>query len=176
MERRKFIAAGLAGTALSCGRGSRSQWRFFTAGEARTIEAVCGRIVPEDQDPGAVRAGVAVFLDRQLTGFYKSLQKTYRQGIASLDRISASAAGRAFADLPADSQTAVLHRMEQDPETKPFFEMLVAHTMQGFYGSPRHGGNRDRVSWKMLGVAYPPVRGRLRYDLADPTAGELPWR
>jgi gluconate 2-dehydrogenase gamma chain len=38
--------------------------------------------------------------------------------------------------------------------------MLVAHAMQGFYGDPRHGGNRERVSWKMLGVASPPVRGR----------------
>ncbi|MFN7998577.1 MAG: gluconate 2-dehydrogenase subunit 3 family protein [Bryobacteraceae bacterium] len=176
MERRKFIAAGLAGTALSCGRGSRSPWRFFTLEEARTIEAVCGRIVPEDQDPGAVRAGVAVFLDRQLTGFYKPLQKIYRQGIAALDRMSAAAAGHPFAELSADSQIAMLHRVEQDPQTKPFFDMLVAHTMQGFYGSPRHGGNRDRVSWKMLGVAYPPVRGRLRYDLVDPTAGEQPWR
>jgi gluconate 2-dehydrogenase gamma chain len=48
--------------------------------------------------------------------------------------------------------------------------------MQGFYGDPRHGGNRDRVSWKMLGVPYPPVRGRLRYDLTDPAKGEQPWR
>jgi gluconate 2-dehydrogenase gamma chain len=50
--------------------------------------------------------------------------------------------------------------MERNPNTKPFFDMLVAHTMQGFYGDPRHGGNRERASWKMLGVASPPVRGR----------------
>jgi hypothetical protein len=24
--------------------------------------------------------------------------------------------------------------------------------MQGFYGSPTHGGNRDEASWKMLGI------------------------
>jgi gluconate 2-dehydrogenase gamma chain len=30
--------------------------------------------------------------------------------------------------------------------------MVVDHTMQGFYGSPAHGGNRDEASWKMLGV------------------------
>jgi len=159
MDRRRFIVAGLAGTAVGCAR-SKSPWRFFSVDEARTVEAVCAHIVPEDRDPGAVKAGVLVYIDRQLTGFYKPLQKTYRQGIAALDRESMGLAGRAFADLSAASQLDVLHRMEQNPETKAFFDMLVAHSMQGFYGDPRHGGNRERVSWKMLGVASPPVRGR----------------
>ena len=140
------------------------------------MEALCGHIIPEDQDPGAVRAGVVVFMDRQLTRFYKPLQKAYREGIAAVERESAAFGGRGFAQLPADSQLAVMRRIEQDPETKPFFDLLVAHAMQGFYGDPRHGGNRDRASWKMLGVASPPVRGRLRYDFTDPEGGERPWR
>ncbi len=43
--------------------------------------------------------------------------------------------------------------------------MVLAHTMQGFYGSPRHGGNRDYASWRMLRVPASPVRGRIQYDL-----------
>jgi gluconate 2-dehydrogenase gamma chain len=159
MYRRRFIVAGLAGSALGCAR-SKSPWRFFSIEEARTVEAVCAQIVPEDRDPGAVRAGVVVFIDRQLTGFYKPLQKTYRQGIAAIDRESVRAAGHPFANLSAGAQLDALRRIERNPDLKPFFDMLVAHTMQGFYGDPRHGGNRERVSWKMLGVASPPVRGR----------------
>jgi gluconate 2-dehydrogenase gamma chain len=159
MDRRKFIVAGLAGTAVSCAR-SKSQWRFFSTPEAHTLEAVCAHIIPQDQDPGAVQAGVVVFIDRQLTCFYKPLQKTYRLGIAAIDRESANSAGRAFAELPAASQLDVLRRIERNAETKPFFDMLVAHAMQGFYGDPRHGGNHERASWKMLGVASPPLRGR----------------
>jgi gluconate 2-dehydrogenase gamma chain len=159
MDRRRFIVAGLAGTAVGCAR-SKSPWRFFSVPEARTIEAVCAHIIPRDQDPGAVEAGVVVFIDRQLTGFYKPLQKAYRQGIAAIDRESMHIAGRAFAHLAAASQLDVLRRIERNPETKPFFDLLVAHAMQGFYGDPRHGGNRERASWKMLGVASPPVRGR----------------
>ncbi len=159
MDRRRFIVAGLAGTAASCGR-SKSPWRFFSVQEARTVEAVCAHIIPQDQDPGAVEAGVVVFIDRQLSGFYKPLQKAYRQGIAALDRESVNSASHAFADLPAASQLDVLRRIERNPELKPFFDMLVAHAMQGFYGDPRHGGNRERASWKMLGVASPPLRGR----------------
>lgn len=151
---------------VACGRRG-SPWRFFTVEEARTLEAVCAQIIPEDQDPGAVKAGVVRFMDAQLTRFYKPLQKTYRRGIAQIDQASIDVAGKPFAELPAAQQLAVLHHIETDPELKPFFDLLVAHTMQGFYGDPRHGGNWDRVSWKMVGLPCPPVRGR---------GGAQPWR
>jgi len=174
LPRRTFIAAGLAGSTMACGQ-RKSHWRFFTSEEARIVAAICGQIIPEDQDPGAVTAGVVHFIDIQLTRFYKALQKTYRLGIPQIDRESIRVTGKKFVDLPAGSQLALLQRIEKNAELRPFFDLLVAHTMQGFYGDPRHGGNRDRVSWKMLGVPYPPVRGRLRYDLTNLAKSEPPW-
>lgn len=174
MQRRKFLAAGIAGATVACSRRI-TPWRFFTLEEARTVEALCAQIIPEDQDAGAITAGVVPFLDKQLTGFYKPLQKTYRSGIAAIDRKSIEFSGKQFADLAAGSRLDLLQHIEKDPDLKPFFSLLIDHCMQGFYGDPRHGGNRDRVSWKMLGVPYPPVRGRLRYDLTDPAKGEKPW-
>jgi gluconate 2-dehydrogenase gamma chain len=41
--------------------------------------------------------------------------------------------------------------------------------MQGFYGDPRHGGNRAGVGWKVVGLRYPPIRGRLKYDVNKST-------
>ena len=41
--------------------------------------------------------------------------------------------------------------------------MIRDHTMQGFYGSPRHGGNKGYASYKMLGLEYPRVIGQNRY-------------
>jgi len=35
--------------------------------------------------------------------------------------------------------------------------------MQGFYGSPRHGGNRNYASYKMMGLEYPRLIGQNRY-------------
>ena len=172
MRRRTFLAAGIAGSAAACSRRRKSSCRFFNSEEARTVEAVCAQIIPEDQDPGATTAGVVQFVDKQLSGFYKPLRKTYRMGIAAIDRKSVEFAGKKFADLPAGSQLDLLKRIEKDPDLKPFFSLLIEHSMQGFYGDPRHGGNRDRVSWKMLGVSYPPVRGRLRYDFTNPAKGE----
>ena len=48
-----------------------------------------------------------------------------------------------------------------------FFELLRRHTMESYYGSPRHGGNRDAVSWRMLGLDEPPLRGRAQYDFTS---------
>jgi gluconate 2-dehydrogenase gamma chain len=53
-----------------------------------------------------------------------------------------------FLEMNAAQQIEVLQKLERDP----FFEMLVDHTMQGFYGSPEHGGNLDEASWKMMGI------------------------
>ena len=38
--------------------------------------------------------------------------------------------------------------------------------MQGFYGSPRHGGNKDYASYRMLGLDYPNIIGQNRYGVA----------
>ena len=59
---------------------------------------------------------------------------------------------------PAD-RGAVLTAMETGQaqfdglEAKPFFEALLQSAMEGFFADPVYGGNRNKVSWKMVG--YP---------------------
>jgi gluconate 2-dehydrogenase gamma chain len=131
------------------------------------MEAVAERFIPADRDPGARDAQVIHFLDRQLTRHYRRHQKAYREGLAALDGKARSAHGKTFVELDATAQDALLAAMEKGSgDEKQIFEMWLAHTMQGFYGNPRHGGNRDAVSWRMLGVPPIPVRGRLHYNAA----------
>jgi gluconate 2-dehydrogenase gamma chain len=151
------VSAAVAGSAISCGR-NKGPWHVFTAEEAHTVEAITAQIIPRDQDAGALEAGVVDFIDRQLAGHYAEFQKTYRDGIAKTDQVSLAMASGRFVDLPFDQQTKVLKAIEK--KEKEFFSLIVAHTMQGFYGDGRHGGNRDHVSWAMLGVPNPPIRGR----------------
>lgn len=163
MNRRRFLraaasAAGLA--AASC--GSRPRGPSLRASEMATLEAICEQIVPADQDPGAAWAGVAKYIDRQLAGFYRQYRQVYLAGLAEADR----RAGGSFVRVPAERQREILREMEKDETTKAFFALVVSHTMQGFYGDPRHGGNRNYCSWRMLGVPPTPVRGRDQYDLA----------
>lgn len=179
LSRRKFLQAALVaatatGAGVACG-GSKSPWRFLTVDEARTLAAACHQIIPPDEDPGAAWAGVVNYIDRQLCGHLRDLQDSYRLGIAAMNKSSHLLHGRDFATLPDSKQIELLAKMERGqapPEawqkisSTEFFSVLVDHTMQGFYGDPRHGGNRERVSWKMVGLSYPPIRGRLQYDVS----------
>ncbi len=161
-KRRTFLSAGVA-AAVSCRSGPHGpNWRFFTNEEGRTVDAVCECLIPEDRDPGARQAGVVDYIDIQLTKALKKHQRAYRQGIAMVDATARKRFGKSFADLDSGQQADVLDDVEQN--AKPFFQLILAHTQQGFYGDPRHGGNRNRASWKMLGLPYPQIRGRQRYD------------
>lgn len=120
-----------------------SAWITLTPSEAQWLDALCEQIIPADHDPGARDAGVVHYIDRQLAGPLKRFRAAYRDGLAELQRARPD-----FLTLSFDEQTAYLKTIE----TSPFFLMVVDHTMQGFYGDPKHGGNRGRASWKMLKI------------------------
>jgi gluconate 2-dehydrogenase gamma chain len=177
LKRRKFLkvaaAAAASGSVISCSR-AKGPWRFFTDGEAKTVAAICDRIIPEDQDPGATRTGVVNYIDRQLMLYFKNFQDLYRNSISAIEKTAGKLHGKGFTSLTAAQQTELLVLLENNkaPDDiwrnipqREFFSLVVDHTMQGFYGNPRHGGNRDAASWKMLGVPEPPIRGRLQYEL-----------
>jgi gluconate 2-dehydrogenase gamma chain len=75
--------------------------------------------------------------------------------------------GTGFADTTADQQLQIVLALDKD--NRAFFDLIRQHTMEGYYGSPRHGGNRDAVSWRMLKLDQPPLRGRAQYDLRKGT-------
>jgi gluconate 2-dehydrogenase gamma chain len=152
----------VCGALTSC-RRQETGWRFLTGGEAKTLEAICEQIIPADQTPGAAWAGVVNFIDRQLIGPYRRQQARYRAGLLEIDQSSIGKFGKNFAALELQQQTVLLESLTGS--AKRFFSTVIAHTMQGYYGDPRHGGNRDAVSWRMLGVPVIPVRGRNRYEL-----------
>ena len=172
VDRRGFLKTGAvaaAATAAACGKPT-SRWRALTEEEAKTLVAACDQIIPPDQDPGAAQAGVVSFVDRQLATRQQKERPTWQAGLRGLEATSRRRYGKPFAELPFDAQTAVLQDVEKGAVEAAdwdgvlptaFFALLREHTMMGFYGDPRHGGNKDRVSWRMLGVPDPPIRGRL---------------
>lgn len=172
VDRRGFLktsATAAAATTVACS-APEGRWRALTNAEAETLAAACEQIVPADDDPGATEAGVVVFIDRQLATREKDQLGTWQQGVRSLDATAQQRKGALFAELPFEEQRALLRDVEAgqvpaavwgelDPQA--FFGRLVHYTMMGFYGDPRHGGNRQHVSWRMLGVPPAPIRGRL---------------
>lgn len=164
MNRRRFLT-GTAGAALA-GSGCRrepSSYRSLTDAEAATLGALCDQIIPPDQDPGAQWAGAVRYIDIQLTRRYKVHRNRYREGLQKANATAQQKFGRKFTALNTAEQLACAQELERNE--KDFFNLLIAHTMQSYYGSPRHGGNRDYASWRMLGVPPLPSRGRNQYDL-----------
>ena len=166
LTRRQFaLASALSGAAavIGCHRRAGSTWDFLSDGHARTLAALCDQIIPADDFPGASQAGVVTYIDRQLARHHRRHQNAYREGLAQVDGMSRNRLGVALADAPPAQQLQITVALEK--ENRTFFELVRQHTMEGYYGSPRHGGNRDAVSWRMLGLAEPPLRGRAQYDL-----------
>ena len=125
----------------------------FSSDEARLVEALCDRIVPADDAPGAKEAGVLFYIDRQLAGPLRRFAPAYHENLTRLAVSCKESTGRDFVDLLSMRQTEFLRHLANGAEPlSSFFTLVVDHTMQGFYGSPQHGGNRGVVSWEMLGI------------------------
>jgi gluconate 2-dehydrogenase gamma chain len=159
LSRRRLLAAA-AGLPLATGASAEvihgeTPWRdgaadaptpapeggytFFNSAEATCIEAIVARLIPRDElGPGALEAGVATFIDRQLAGEYGRGARWYMQGpwgpgeatqgyqtrltpaglyraaLKSIDaQVGREGKARAFARLAVADQDAFLHRMEK---------------------------------------------------------------
>jgi gluconate 2-dehydrogenase gamma chain len=168
VTRRQFLAAGVVGGAVlaaGCKPGRQSVWEFFTPEEARTLSTICDQIIPADDYPSASQAGVVTYIDRQLARFYRAHRDAYRIGLQNVQELSQRHFAQVLEALTAEKQLQAVLLMET--EQAEFFEMVRKHTFEGFYGSPRHGGNRDAASWQMLGLSEPPLLGRAQYDLRE---------
>lgn len=166
LARRDFmIATAAAGSAIlsGCFSSRNSGWEFLTDADAATLKAVCDQIIPADDFPSGSEAGVPTYIDRQLTRHYRRHRKAYVAGLEQANHISRESFGAALESISPQQQLAVVSALES--QNRAFFELVREHTLEGYYGSPRHGGNRDAVSWRMLGLDEPPLRGRAQYDL-----------
>jgi len=200
------IAAPSALYAAEYGRGEGMPWSpfrgqppyygtveasFFTPAERGAVAAICARLIPSDDGPGASDADVVTFIDRQMASFYGRGQHWYMQGpflegtatqgyqsehppaqlyrhaLVALDTYCRDAYEAGFAELSEDRQDAVLKGLDEEEITfekisaKTFFDLILKNTIEGFFADPIYGGNRDMVAWRYIG--FPGTR----YDYRD---------
>lgn len=165
MNRRHFLKSAAGGTVVLAslpGLGIPLEsslapgCKFFTASQAALVGAIAEQIVPADEHPGGKDAGVVFYIDRILSGRLGGVYRDrYERGLRLLEDISHKQFSRSFSSLDADRQTTLLKALESGEaagsEGRQFFALILQHTMEGYYGDPEHGGNREGASWKMIG-------------------------
>lgn len=158
------------------------RYDFFSGPEAAFIEAAAARMIPKDElGPGALEAGVPIFIDRQLAGDFGKGATWYMQGpwdaglptqgyqsrytpaqmyraaIAAVDKATQNASNNPFAKLSGEDQDAFLKRLAsgdqqlEGVDAKAWFKLLLQNVMEGFFSDPIYGGNRDMAGWKLIG-------------------------
>ena len=162
----------------------RAAYEHLTATEADLLEAIADELIPSDDlGPGAAAAGAVVYIDRALGGALAGSRDDYRAGLAAFDRYCRSSRGAPFRELPRVDRVSALIDVETGAATgaragfrgssAAFFGMVRGHVLQGMFGDPHYGGNRDYAGWDL--IRYPGVRTavwpRLQTQLE---AGELP--
>lgn len=218
ISRRELLAkVGLAGLAVTINREDRAQgteyedhehhrgdpggtsepveanYSFFNREEARFIESAVARLIPTDENPGGIEAGVPNYLDKQLGGAWGAGERLYlsgpwqptRPGLGyqlpltpgelfhtAVKAINAKLikSGQPFWEMSPEQQDDYLHKLETggiDLNGVPsdiFFTQLWGMTIEGFFSDPVYGGNKDMVAWKLIGF---PGAYASYYDLID---------
>jgi gluconate 2-dehydrogenase gamma chain len=123
-------------------------FKFLAADEAADVEAFTTQIIPSGDTPGAREAHVVYFVDAVFAGSFANQAPDFRKGLTEFRMGCKSAnGGTAFAALSEAQQHAYLSTIE----TTPFFGWLRFLTVAGLLSSPKYGGNRDGIGWKLIG-------------------------
>lgn len=166
MERREFlenaaggVMVGFFGASLADLRrageyaasiGAQAPLEFFTADQARLLDAASAQIIPTDDTPGAREAHVVRFADHACATFLKDRAQALTLALRELDEFSRAADGKLpFEQRPNADQLAVLQDFEKKKGNS--FNVLRNVTMTGMFSHPEHGGNFNRVGWKLIG-------------------------
>jgi gluconate 2-dehydrogenase gamma chain len=148
---------------------------------AFVVAAVDTLIPADELSPSGSDCGCAVYIDRQLASAWGGGAKSYRAGpyikgkpeqgyqlpltpaefmsagIAAANVWSRKTYGHDFDRLDPDKRIEALKEMQEGKaefvnfSSRAFFARLLTMTMEGFFGDPIYGGNRNKASWRMLG-------------------------
>ena len=139
--------AAAAEASWGASTGAWTQFAFFSPGQGADVEAMAAQIFPTTDTPGAREAQVITFIDAALTGFARAQQAVVTAGLEDLHTRVIAQGGRSFATLTVPQQIALLTAIQ----TTPFFRAIRDLTIMGMFAAPQHGGNFNKVGWKLIG-------------------------
>jgi gluconate 2-dehydrogenase gamma chain len=130
--------------------------------QMKILEAFVERLIPRDElGPSAAEASAQIYIDRALAGPNAAEKQSFVDGLAAMDAFAKTSQGAAFADLPPEKRDAVISAMERGAaagfaNAQQFFTRVRRLTLEGMFGDPYHGGNRNFAGWDL--IRYPGLR------------------
>ena len=129
-------------------QGKAGELEFFTAEQAKDVDAICSQIIPTDDSPGAHEAHVVNFIDHTLAKYDMDMQPGFVKALGAF-------AAEAHKQVPSANHFYELNDAEQKSvmtllEKSEAFQLLKFATVLGFFSDPKHGGNRDQIGWKLI--------------------------
>ena len=148
---------------------------------AFVVAAVDTMIPADELSPSGSQCGCDIYIDRQLASAWGGGAKMYRSGpflkgkpeqgyqlsltpaefitagIAAANVWSRKTYNKDFDRLDPEKRVEALKAIQEGKadfgnfSSRAFFARLLTLTMEGFFGDPAYGGNRNMASWKMLG-------------------------
>ena len=169
--KKSLIAGGILFFPGCVIKEKNSSFVFFNINEAKCIVSLCEQIIPADEIyGGATDAEVVYYIDRQLVNYFKCDSILYRESIKKLEKFCFKNYDKEFIKLKTKEQIKIMEMMEKNEikniswnNPSIFFNKIRLHTMQGFYGSPINGGNKNFISFDIM-----KIDGLLRQRLESP--------
>jgi hypothetical protein len=157
--------------------------RFFSPEEARLMQAVCDRILPQDDRDEEHKIPLVNYIDerlynRRIDGYqFEDMppdHEAHRLGLQAIDRIAQCLYGRPFVEIGPRAQDHVLqtihdgeppaaHEIWEKMSVHHFWPLLVQDAIDAYYAHP--------YAWDEIGFggpAYPRGYMRLERGQADP--------
>lgn len=157
--------------------------RFFSPQEARLLEAICDRVLPQDDRDEAHKIPIVPQIDKRLyenthDGYrYEKMppdREAFRLGLQAIEEMAQSRYGQGFLDIGPreqggilrslhDGKPAAAHKIWERMPVAHFWMLLLTDCAEAYYSHP--------WSWDEIGFggpAYPRAYMRLERGEAEP--------
>jgi gluconate 2-dehydrogenase gamma chain len=130
--------------------------------QLRLLAAFVDRLIPKDElGPSASECDVPVYINRALGDYLAGEKTAFVEGLEATDALARRTQNAAFADLTLAQQDALLTSMDNGdadgfPNARAFFNRARRLALEGMFGDPYYGGNKNFAGWDL--IKYPGPR------------------
>jgi len=161
-RRAVIVSAAIVPVAALTAVSQTSATSALSDAQLRLLAAIVDRFIPKDElGPGASESGVTEYINRSLADYLAPEKPAFIEGLEQTDAFARRSENQPFVELPAEKQDAVLTAMDNGaadgfPNARAFFNRARRLTLEGMFGDPYYGGNKNFAGWDL--IRYPGPR------------------